>query len=70
MRFNENLSIVYSSSFDTILKSHGIKNTSLLKEFKGHTGEITEFHLMEDQDRMISASGDGTLRIWNLVSTS
>lgn len=25
---------------------------------------------MEDQDRMISASSDGTLRIWNLASTS
>ncbi|CAI2365889.1 unnamed protein product [Moneuplotes crassus] len=70
VRFNDKLSIVYSSSFDTVLKSHGLKNTSLLKEYKGHSGQITEFHLMEDQDRMISASGDGTLRIWNLISTS
>jgi WD40 repeat-containing protein SMU1 len=70
IRFNEGLSIVYSSSFDKVIKSHGLKSASLLKEFKGHSGPVSEFHLMEDQDRMISASGDGTLRIWNLVSTA
>ena len=70
IRFNQGLSIVYSSSFDSVVKSHGLKNASLLKEFQGHSGQITDFHLMENQDRMISASGDGTLRIWNIISTS
>ena len=41
----------------------------MLKEFKGHTGPISDFHLLENDDRMISSSGDGTLRIWNLIST-
>jgi WD40 repeat protein len=70
IRFNESISIIYSSSFDKVIKSHGLKSASLLKEYKGHSGPITDFQLIEDEDRMISASGDGTLRIWNLISTT
>lgn len=70
IRFNEGLSIIYSSSFDKVLKSHGLKSASLLKEFNGHSGSISDFHLMEEDDRMVTASGDGTMRIWNLISTA
>jgi len=69
IRFNESLSIIYSSSFDKILKSHGLKSAALMKEYKGHSGPISNFHLMEDDDRMLTASGDGTMRVWNLAST-
>jgi len=40
-----------------------------MKEYKGHSGPISNFHLMEDDDRMLTASGDGTMRVWNLAST-
>lgn len=70
VHFNESISIIYSSSFDKVIKAHGLKSASLLKEFKGHSGPVLDFQMLESDDRMISASGDGTLRVWNLISTA
>ena len=69
IRISQDNAVVYSSSFDSVIKAHGLKSATLLKEFKGHSSYISEFHIMEDDNRMISASGDGTLRVWNLKST-
>jgi len=39
---------------------------ALLREFQGHTGEVWSVSVSEDGSRMVSASNDQTIKLWNL----
>jgi WD40 repeat protein/uncharacterized caspase-like protein len=44
------------------------KNGKLLHEMKGHNAGVQELAFSDDSKRLISASMDGTRRVWNLES--
>ena len=44
------------------------KNRKLLHEMKGHKSGVQELAFSDDSKRLISASMDGTRRVWNLES--
>jgi len=39
---------------------------ALLREFKGHTGEVWAVSVSEDGNRLVSASNDQTIKLWNI----
>lgn len=67
LQFSRDNSQVLSASFDNTIRMHGLKSGKMLKEFKGHTSFVNEcaFTL----DGVISASSDGTVKIWSQKTT-
>lgn len=67
LQFSRDNSQVLSASFDNTIRLHGLKSGKILKEFKGHTSFVNEcaFTL----DGVISASSDGTVKIWSQKTT-
>lgn len=43
-----------------------MKSGKMLKEFKGHTSFVNDVIYAPDNQHIISASSDGTLRLWSL----
>ncbi|KAJ1992989.1 Serine/threonine-protein kinase smu1 [Coemansia spiralis] len=68
--FSKDEDQVLSGGFDHILRIHGLKSGKMLKEFRGHTAPVTSAIFSEDNLRVISASEDGSVRIWDASSTS
>ena len=54
--------------FQTI-RIHGLKSGKTLKEFRGHTSFVNEAIFSPDGHNIISASSDGTVKIWNTKTT-
>lgn len=52
-----------------IFRIHGLKSGKVLKEFKGHTSFVNEAIFTADGHYIISASSDGTIKIWNIKTT-
>ena len=40
---------------------------SLVAEFQGHDDKVKTIEFMEDDNRIVTSSDDGTVRIWNMV---
>jgi WD40 repeat protein len=38
----------------------------MLRELKGHTGPVYSVALSSDESKLVSSSGDGTVRVWSL----
>lgn len=67
---------VLSSSFDGLMRLHGLKSGRMLKEFRGHTSFVTGFTVVDELpatstvaghgERILSTSADGTIRVWDL----
>ena len=58
-----------SSSFDTTVRGHGLKSGKTLKEFRGHTSYVNYAIYTVDGHNVISASSDGTIKVWNAKTT-
>uniref|UniRef100_A0AAY5F4M5 WD40 repeat-containing protein SMU1 n=1 Tax=Electrophorus electricus TaxID=8005 RepID=A0AAY5F4M5_ELEEL len=48
---------------------HGLKSGKCLKEFRGHSSFVNEATFTPDGHHIISASSDGTVKIWNVKTT-
>ena len=44
---------------------HGLKSGKTLKEFRGHTSFVNYAMWSSDAHHIISASSDGTVKVWN-----
>ena len=63
--FNYNGSQIASASFDAVIKIHGLKSNTLLKEFRGHSAFINDLIYL-NHNQISTASSDGTVKIWDL----
>ena len=52
-----------------ICRVHGLKSGKLLKEFRGHTSFVNDAIFTADGHNILSASSDGTVKLWNIKST-
>ncbi|OAD60876.1 WD40 repeat-containing protein SMU1 [Eufriesea mexicana] len=48
---------------------HGLKSGKTLKEFRGHASFVNEVVFVPDGHNIISASSDGTVKVWSLKTT-
>jgi WD40 repeat-containing protein SMU1 len=69
---------VISTSFDNTLRIHGIQSGKTLKIFRGHTSYVQRASLLQvlveasdasSTRAVLSASSDGTLRLWDVKTT-
>ena len=47
---------------------HGLKSGKMLKEMRGHSSYVNDAGYSADGARVISASSDGTVRVWDAKS--
>ncbi|GAA6071220.1 WD40 repeat-containing protein SMU1 isoform X1, partial [Tachysurus ichikawai] len=64
--FSRDNSRLLSGSFDQIIRLHGLKSGKMLKELQGHTSCINDVIFSHNGQFAISASADGTVKIWNV----
>ncbi|KAI3413873.1 Serine/threonine-protein kinase smu1 [Globodera pallida] len=64
--FSRDHSFVLSSSFDKLVKVHGMKSGKCLKELRGHNSYVTDAKYTEDCHQCVSGCADGTVKVWNL----
>ena len=69
VQFSKDSSHILTGSFDCIIRVHGLKSGKLLKEFKGHTSFVNHVIYSHDGHQIISASSDGTIRLWSSKTT-
>ncbi|CAO3591772.1 unnamed protein product [Absidia cylindrospora] len=69
LQLNNKTTHILSGSYDQLVKIHEIKSGKLVKEFKGHTSFINSVAYINGDLNIISASSDGTIKIWDSGST-
>ena len=52
----------------SICRIHGMKSGKALKEFRGHSSYVYDAHFSADGNHVITASHDGSVRIWSAKS--
>ncbi|KAJ3188923.1 Serine/threonine-protein kinase smu1 [Gaertneriomyces sp. JEL0708] len=67
--FTRNGDKVFSASFDGTVRQHGLKSNKTLKHYRGHTSFVNHCTLSQDESRILSASSDGTVKIWDTKTT-
>ena len=48
---------------------HGLKSGKCIKEFRGHTSFVNEVTFTADNHNIISASSDGSIKVWSMKTT-
>ncbi|KAJ1656754.1 hypothetical protein IWQ61_003725 [Dispira simplex] len=66
--FNHAGNQLLSGSFDQTVRLHGLKSGKMLKEYRGHTSFINSVRFTLDFTKVLSASSDGTVRVWDYKS--
>uniref|UniRef100_A0A3Q2ZLK0 WD40 repeat-containing protein SMU1 n=1 Tax=Kryptolebias marmoratus TaxID=37003 RepID=A0A3Q2ZLK0_KRYMA len=63
--------VLVGEAFLSVLctRIHGLKSGKSLKEFRGHTSFVNEATFTPDGHHIISASSDGTVKVWNVKTT-
>lgn len=59
---------IVSGCFDNIVRIHSLETGTVLKEFRGHTSFVNDVCFTPDNHSVVSASSDGTVRVWNVRS--
>ncbi|ORY68046.1 hypothetical protein BCR35DRAFT_294767 [Leucosporidium creatinivorum] len=59
---------VYGGSQGGAIHVWDLSTLSLRARLTGHTGAVLALQLVKERDWLISASGDGTIRVWHLPS--
>ena len=67
--FSKDKSQILTTSFDQTARVHGLKSGKTLKEFRGHTSFVNAGLFTLDGLSVVTASSDGTIRIWNAATT-
>ncbi|KAG9260026.1 WD40 repeat-containing protein SMU1-like [Astyanax mexicanus] len=67
--FSKDNSQLLSASFDQIIRIHGLKSGKMLKEFRGHASCINDITFSHNGHYIISASADGSVKVWNAKTT-
>ena len=55
---------VISGGADHSLKLLGVNSANVLREFSGHTSYVNSIRFYDDDSMILSASSDGTVRVW------
>uniref|UniRef100_A0A3Q2D9T6 WD40 repeat-containing protein SMU1 n=1 Tax=Cyprinodon variegatus TaxID=28743 RepID=A0A3Q2D9T6_CYPVA len=61
--------MLFFLSFLLWTRIHGLKSGKSLKEFRGHASFVNEATFTPDGHHIISASSDGTVKVWNVKTT-
>ena len=67
--FSKDSTQILSGSFDCTIRIHGLKSGKLLKEFRGHNSFVNEVIYSYDGHFLLSASSDGSIKVWSLKTT-
>ncbi|TTR84638.1 WD40 repeat-containing protein SMU1 [Bagarius yarrelli] len=67
--FSRDNSQLLSGSFDQIIRLHALKSGKMLKELRGHMSCVNDVIFSHNGQFAISASADGTVKIWNVNTT-
>lgn len=68
IHFSKDSTQILTGSFDCSIRLHGLKSGKLLKEFRGHTSFVNEVIYAASGHHLLSASSDGTVKMWSLKS--
>eukprot|EP00004_Rigifila_ramosa_P010875 TRINITY_DN2297_c0_g1_i3.p1 TRINITY_DN2297_c0_g1~~TRINITY_DN2297_c0_g1_i3.p1 ORF type:complete len:281 (+),score=66.83 TRINITY_DN2297_c0_g1_i3:183-1025(+) len=60
---------VLSSSYDGLLRLHGVKSGKMLREFRGHGSFVNSACVIKDGSKIVSGSSDGSAKIWDFRTT-
>ena len=52
-----------------LLRIHGLKSGKCIKEFRRHSSFVNEVTFTADNHSVLSASSDGTIKVWSLKTT-
>lgn len=63
--FSLDASQVLTSSFDGLVRLHGLRSGKTLREFRGHSSFVNSAMFSADMHRVVSCSSDGTVKIWD-----
>lgn len=56
---------ILSAGFDQLVRIHGRKSGRMIKEFRGHSSFVNCAVFSSNNQRVMSGSSDGTIKIWN-----
>ena len=57
--------IIGTNDTDGLIQVYDFKSSAIVKKFNGHIRYVGCFLYLQN-DNLISASGDGTIKIWNI----
>ena len=69
LSFTKSGSQILTGSQDGLCREFGLRASKLLKEYRGHTSFVTSCHYVDDDKKIVTASADGSFRVWDRVTT-
>ncbi|MCO5584789.1 hypothetical protein L7F22_038721 [Adiantum nelumboides] len=69
LTFNRGSGLLATVSDDLALRVYDILTAKLVRMFEGHNDRVTDMCFSEDGKWLLSSSMDGTIRIWDVVSS-
>merc|ERR1719476_979455 len=67
--WSKDSSHILTASFDFTARAHGVKSGKTLKEFRGHTSYVNSAVYTHDGSKVITASSDGYVIVWDAKTT-
>nr|XP_043638608.1 guanine nucleotide-binding protein subunit beta-like protein [Erigeron canadensis] len=55
------------ASSDGEIRSWNLKSDSMIRRFQGHTDKVLSVSISKDDRRIVSASSDHSIRLWNTI---
>jgi len=64
-KFDANASLLFTGSFDCTARAHGLRSGRTLRVFRGHSGFVHGVALARGGSTLVTASADGSVRLWD-----